>query len=125
MDNFPTVARPVVSVPQPDISLALIGRRGQHIDPRAWTADHPARIVAEHPRMVRTYLASINVPEDTYRIQRVLGASESYLVNDPCETFLLCDAIVITGGTLKANDLEVWRVIQNKGDVAIGLYQRQ
>ncbi|KAH6639097.1 hypothetical protein C7974DRAFT_330124 [Boeremia exigua] len=125
MDNFPTVARPVVSAPQPDISLALIGRRGQHIDPRAWTADRPARIVAEHPRMVRTYLASIDVPEDTYRIQRVLGASESYLVNDPCETFLLCDAIVISGGTLKANDLEVWRVILSKGDVAIGLYQRQ
>jgi phosphoribosylaminoimidazole-succinocarboxamide synthase len=124
MDNFPTVAQPVVSVPQPDISLALISRRGQQIDPRAWTANNPVRIAAEHPRMVRTYLASIGVPRDTYKIQRVLGASESYLVNDPCETYLLCDAIVITGGTLKANDLDVWRVIKSKGDVAIGLYQR-
>jgi hypothetical protein len=124
MDDFPTVAQLVTSLPATDISLALISRRGQKVDPQAWTADHPARIVAEHPRMVRTYLASLGVSPDTYKIQRVLGASESYLVNDPCKTYLLCDAIVITGSTLEANHLEVWRNIRSKGDVAIGLYQR-
>jgi hypothetical protein len=31
---------------------------------------------------------------------------------------------VITGSTLEANHLEVWRNIRSKGDVAIGLYQR-
>jgi hypothetical protein len=124
MDNFPTVARLVVSVPETDISLALISRRGQQIDPRTWTADKPPRIAAEHPRMVRTYLSSLGVPQDAYKIQRVLGASESYIVNDPCETYLLCDAIVITGSTLQANNLDVWQVIKSKGDIVIGLYQR-
>ncbi|KAH7345796.1 hypothetical protein BKA66DRAFT_434082 [Pyrenochaeta sp. MPI-SDFR-AT-0127] len=124
MDSYPTVAQLVVSAPATDVSLALISRRGQRIDPRAWTADNPARIAAEHPRLVRTYLASLNVPQATYSIQRVLGASESYLVNDPCETHLLCDAIVNTGNTLQANDLEAWQVIKPKGDIVIGLYQR-
>lgn len=113
-----------MSLPQPDISLALIARRGQQIDPHAWTPAKPARIAAEHPRLVRTYLASIGVAQDTYKIQRVLGASESYLVNDPCGGYLLCDAIVISGATLEANGLDVWRVIKSKGDVALGLYQR-
>ena len=126
MDNFPTVARLVTSVPDADISLALIGRRGQtqHIDPRAWTVDKPARIVAEHVRMVRTYLAGLGVPPDTYEIQRVLGSSESYIVNDPRQTYLLCDAIIATGGTLQANDLDVWQVVKGKGDIVVGLYQR-
>ncbi|KAG9252267.1 uncharacterized protein F5Z01DRAFT_682750 [Emericellopsis atlantica] len=124
MDNFATVARLVASTPDTDISLALICRRGQQIDPRAWTADRPARIVAEHVRMVRTYLERLGVPPDTYEIQRVLGSSESYLVNDPRETYLLCDAIISTGETIKANDLEVWQVVKSKGDLVVGLYQR-
>ncbi|KAL6150205.1 hypothetical protein ACJQWK_00298 [Exserohilum turcicum] len=117
-------ARPFHEHEMPDISLALIARRGQQIDPHAWTPAKPARIAAEHPRLVRTYLASIGVAQDTYKIQRVLGASESYLVNDPCGGYLLCDAIVISGATLEANGLDVWRVIKSKGDVALGLYQR-
>lgn len=124
MDNFPTVARLVASEPAADISLALICRRGEHIDPRAWTADKPARIVAEHVRMVRRYLASLGVPPQTYEVQRVLGSSESYLVNDPRETYLLCDAIVSTGSTLQANNLEVWQAVKSKGDIVVGLYQR-
>ncbi|OAQ60401.1 ATP phosphoribosyltransferase domain-containing protein [Purpureocillium lilacinum] len=124
MDNFPTVARLVASAPDTDISLALIGRRGQQIDPRVWTVDNRARIVAEHGRMVRTYLTSLGVPPDTYEIQRVLGSSESYLVNDPRETYLLCDAIISTGTTLQANGLEVWQVVKSKGDIVVGLYLR-
>ncbi|CAI7618672.1 unnamed protein product [Penicillium viridicatum] len=64
------------------------------------------------------------LPPDTYEIQRVLGSSESYLVNDPRETYLLCDAIIATGGTLQANDLDVWQVVKSKGDIVVGLYQR-
>ncbi|CAI7614370.1 unnamed protein product [Penicillium palitans] len=124
MDNFPTVAWLVSSAPDTDISLALIARRGQKIDPRTWTADKPARIVAEHVRMVRAYLAGLGVPPETYEIQRVLGSSESYLVNDPRETYLLCDAIIATGGTLQANDLDIWQVVKSKGDIVVGLYQR-
>ncbi|KAL7940309.1 hypothetical protein V8C42DRAFT_363194 [Trichoderma barbatum] len=124
MDNFPTAARLVASAPDTDISVALIGRRGQQIDPSAWTADNPARIVAEHVRMVQTYLASLGVPPAVYEIQRVLGSSESYLVNDPRETYLLCDAIISTGSTLKANDLAVWQVVKSKGDIVVGLYER-
>lgn len=124
IDNFPTVARLVASTPDTSVSLALIGRRGQQIDPRAWTADKPARIAAEHVRMVRTYLASLAVPPDTYKIQRVLGSSESYLVNDPREIYLLCDAIISTGSTLQANNLDIWQVIKSKGDLVVGLYQR-
>jgi hypothetical protein len=73
--------------------------------------------------MVRAYLASLGVPQNAYKIQRVLGASESYLVNNPYETYLLYDAIAITGNILHANNLEVWKVIKSKGDVLIGLYQ--
>lgn len=124
MDNFPTVTHLVASAPDTDIKLALIRRRGQQINPRAWTADNPARIAAEHVRMVRTYLASIGVPRDTYKIDHVLGSSESYLVNDPRETYLLCDAIVSTGSTLKENNLDVWQVVKSKGDIVVGLYQR-
>ncbi|KAI1827148.1 hypothetical protein F4861DRAFT_494201 [Xylaria intraflava] len=124
MDNFPTVARLVAAAPDTDISLALIGRRGQQIDSRAWTADNPARIVAEHVRMVRTYLTSLGVPPDTYEIQHVLGSSESYLVNDPRKTYLLCDAIISTGSTIQANDLDVWQVVKSKGDIVVGLYLR-
>lgn len=124
MDNFPTVARLVAYAPDTDISLALISRRGQQIDPRAWTADKPACIVAEHVRLVRTFLAGLGVPPDSYKIQRVLGSSESYLVNDPRQTYLLCDAIIATGGTLQANDLDVWQIVKSKGDIVVGLYQR-
>lgn len=124
MDNFPTVARLVASVPDPDISLALIARRSQQIDPSAWTADKPARIAAEHVRMVQAYLSSLDLEPDTYEIHRVLGSSESYLVNDPHETYLLCDAIVSTGTTLQANNLDVWRVVKDRGDIRVGLYQR-
>ncbi|KAJ5494870.1 hypothetical protein N7463_010957 [Penicillium fimorum] len=74
MDNFPTVARLVAFAPDTDISLALIGRCGQQID--------------------------------------------------PCETYLLCDAIIATGSTLQANDIDVWQVIKSKGDIVVGLCQR-
>ncbi|KAI9146801.1 ATP phosphoribosyltransferase domain-containing protein [Paramyrothecium foliicola] len=124
MDNFPTGARLVASVPDTDISLALISRRGQQIDPCQWTPNNPAHIVAEHVPMVRNHLTTLSIPPDTYKIQRVLGSSESYLVNDPHETYLLCDAIIHTGSTLQANNLEVWRVLKNKGDIVVGLYQR-
>jgi hypothetical protein len=59
MDDFPTVAKLVVSEPAPDISLALISRRGQQIHPLAWTAEKPVRIVVEHPRMVRKHLDNL------------------------------------------------------------------
>jgi hypothetical protein len=124
MDNFPTVARLVASEPATDVSLALISRRGQQIDPRAWSADKPARIAAEHVRMVRAHLSSLGVPREAYQIQRILGSSESYLVNDPHQTYTLCDAIVCTGNTLQANDLEVWQVVKAKGDIVLGLYER-
>ncbi|EGX93066.1 hypothetical protein CCM_04438 [Cordyceps militaris CM01] len=124
MDNFPTVARLVASTPDADISLALIRRRGQAIDPHGWSADRPARIVAEHGRMVRAHLAGLGVSPTTYEIQHVLGSSESYLVNDPRETYLLCDAVIATGGTIQENDLDVWQVVKNKGELLVGLYQR-
>ncbi|KAJ7751978.1 hypothetical protein B0H16DRAFT_1546970 [Mycena metata] len=124
MDNFPTVARLVAATPDPDIYLALISRRGARIDTRSWTSDAPARIAAEHVRMVRAHLTCLGVPPEAYEIQRVLGSSESYLVNDPREHYLLCDAVVSTGSTLKENDLDVWQVIKNKGDLIVGLYQR-
>ena len=123
MDNLPSVARLVTSAPDKEISLALISRRGEKIDPKKWTADKPVRIVAEHVRMVRTYLDGLGIPSDTYEIHRVLGSSESYLVNDPREMYLLCDAIVETGNTLKANDLDIWQVVKNKGDIVVGFYQ--
>ncbi|KDN68887.1 hypothetical protein CSUB01_11458 [Colletotrichum sublineola] len=95
MENFPTVARLIASVP---------ARHG-----------HFAR--ARRP-------AYLGVQPDTYKIQRVLGSSESYLVNDPRETYLLCNAIISTGSTIQGNDLDVWKVIKGKGEIAIGLYQQ-
>ncbi|PVH94005.1 hypothetical protein DM02DRAFT_694274 [Periconia macrospinosa] len=124
MDNFPTVARLAASVPDMDLELALIARDAGAIDPSTWNRDKPARIVAEHVCMVRTHLEQMGIASEKYEIQPVLGSSESYLVNDPRETYILCDAIVSTGSTLQANNLQVWRLIKPRGHVVVGLYQR-
>jgi ATP phosphoribosyltransferase len=109
MDNFPTASRLIVSVLQTDISLAPIRRRGgEQIDARMWTADKPPRIAVEDPRMVQTFLLRLDVPQDMYKIEGVLGASELYLLYGPYETYLLYDAIIITSCTLQANNREVW-----------------
>jgi|JI6StandDraft_1071083.scaffolds.fasta_scaffold33437_4 hypothetical protein len=36
--------------------------------------------------------------------------------------FCLCDAVVETGLTLTANDLEEWKTIKQDGDISVGLF---
>ena len=55
-----------------------------------------------------------------YHLDRVVGASEGYLVNST--KYTLCDAIVETGKSIEANNLQVWEYIIPKGQIMIGLF---
>ena len=43
-------------------------------------------------------------------------------MNDTKTNYILCDAIVETGSTISENNLEIWRVVKNYGEIKIGLY---
>jgi hypothetical protein len=83
---------PMLSMTDSGVKLCLIKKKGAIVPP------HP-RIAAEHYSMVTE-------------------SSESYIVN--LDGYDLCDAVVETGSTLMANDLEIHQVLYD--GLEIGLY---
>lgn len=62
-------------------------------------------IASEYPVSVTKYLTEkLGIAEDCFTIFKVSGCSESYL---KMNKFDYCDAIVVTGKTLKDNNLEI------------------
>ena len=122
VENNPQVYKKVLEVPDETISLALIKRKGDIIDPKQWTKDNKALIATEHVSHVHNYLLEQDLDEHAFSLDRVIGSSEGYMVNNTKDEYLLCDAIVETGKTLDENGLEVWKTVLEKGQVMIGLY---
>lgn len=125
IDNFPPTSTLLYAIPDPDIKLALISRIGAKIDVQQWSKEKPARIIVEHPIMVKDYLNKLGISEEVYSLQHVSGSSESYLANDNKGGQLLCDAVVSSGRTLVENGLETWHIIKDKGDLTVGLYKSE
>ena len=50
------------------------------------------------------------------------GSSGSATETSSKSAYLLCDAIVETGKTLEENNLEIWKVVLDHGEITIGLY---
>ena len=59
---------------------------------------------------------------NSFTLDRIIGSSEGYMVNTAKDNYILCDAIVESGKTLDENNLEVWQVALDRGEVKIGLY---
>lgn len=53
LENSITSAVPVVSVVYPEISVGLIQRDHDMVDPSLWTPESPTRIATEHPNYTR------------------------------------------------------------------------
>jgi phosphoribosylformimino-5-aminoimidazole carboxamide ribonucleotide (ProFAR) isomerase/phosphoribosyl-ATP pyrophosphohydrolase/broad-specificity NMP kinase len=123
MDNHPKVCNLIIDMPDNTLSLALIKRKGDVIDQTKWT-EKKVSIACEHVKTVYEYFMKNNIPEDCFTLDRIVGSSESYMVNNTKANYLLCDAVVETGKTLDENNLEVWKTVLNKGDVKIGLYMK-
>ncbi len=120
--NSPKVYKNILEVPDESIILALIKRKEDDIDPSTWSKSNKALIATEHVTSVSNYLISCELDEHTFSLDRVIGSSEGYMVNSTKDKYLLCDAIVESGKTLEANDLEIWKTIIQRGDIKIGLY---
>ncbi|CAH6420029.1 Phosphoribosyl-ATP pyrophosphohydrolase [uncultured virus] len=119
MDNFPKVSKLITSIPDPDLRLALIHRSGEQIE-----LNTPRKILvaAEHPVHVENYLYDRFKVTDKFSLDRVIGSSETFLVNSTSKKYDLCDALVESGRTLKENGLEIWGIILDCGQVTIGYY---
>ena len=125
IDNQPKVFKAVTEHVVGNIELALIKRKADTIDVSAWTPLCKAIIATEHMVDVNRYLTvDLGIPSSAFSLTHVLGSSESFLVNETKRPYTLCDAIVESGATLDANELEVWRVVRGREDIKIGLYTR-
>ena len=121
--NQPDIFDPVCEIVDPDIELALIKRKSDLIDPDEWTEKSKCYIACEHVVHVHKYLTGeLGIPDKVFSTVHMLGSSESFLVNKSKTHYVLADAIVESGSTLKANELEVWKTIVPKGGLKIGLY---
>lgn len=123
MLNFPSVSLPPVAEKVVDnLSLCLVARKGDWIAKHSslWTRTNKCLIAAEHVMSVSDYLQHRGIDMSSVTLDRVLGSSEGFLVNESNRHYSLCDAIVETGETLAANDLEVAFVVLEK--VKLGLY---
>ncbi len=122
--NNPLVYTVRTEIPAPGLRLALLKRKGTLIDIAEWSPAKKAVIATEYPNDVHNFLVGVKkVSEDSFTLTHVAGASESFIVNDTKTNYVMCDSIVDTGATVDANDLEIWEVIRNYGDVRMGLYE--
>ena len=121
--NQPNIFHPLCELVDPDIELSLIKKKSDIIKPENWSSKSKCYIACEHMVHVYKYLTEeLGVSDDVFSTVHMLGSSESFLVNESKTHYMLADAIVETGTTLKANDLEVWKTIVPKGGLKIGLY---
>ncbi len=116
-DNQPPVMHAVVSEPVDALRLCLIKRKDAVV---TFGGGRKIMIAAEHPVQVSDYLRDRGIDDGQFKIQPVLGSSESFLVNNV--DYDLCDAVVETGKTLDENDLEVYETVIDHGRVTIGIY---
>lgn len=122
IENYPTIYRRIHATIDPSISLALICRKGAHIEPKNWSQYNKPLIATEHIYHVTRFFEQNNIDATKYHLDRIIGSSEGFLVNT--DKYLLADAVVETGRTLKENDLEVWKILIPKGYIHIALYER-
>jgi phosphoribosyl-AMP cyclohydrolase/phosphoribosyl-ATP pyrophosphohydrolase/uncharacterized protein related to proFAR isomerase len=121
--NQPEIFEPICEIIDPDIELALIKRNSDFIDPNNWTEKSKCYIATEHVVNVYKYLTGeLGIDDKVFSTVHMLGSSESFLVNNSKTHYILSDAIVESGSTLKANNLEIWKTIIPKGEIKIGLY---
>ena len=118
--NYPTIYTTLHQTVDPNISLALIARKNQLIQPEKWSNDNKPLIAAEHVWHVTRFFEQNSIKANTYHLDRVTGSSEGFLVNS--DKYLLADAVVETGTTLEENNLQIWKVIIPKGQLHIALY---
>ena len=110
IDNHPTVLKCLVSNVCPDLRISLLQRPNAIFNTKI-------RIAAEHPKHVYDYFCQKLRP-DQFTIDKVMGASESFLVN--LDMYDLCDAIVSTGSTIRDNGLTEYDVICHQ--IIIGVF---
>lgn len=121
--NQPDIFKSICEVVDPDIELSLIKRKSDTINTDEWTKQNKCYIACEHVVHVFKYMTeTLGISEDVFSSVHMLGSSESFLVNKSKTHYMLADAIVETGSTLIANNLEVWKTIIPKGGLKIGLY---
>ena len=118
--NYPKIYSIIHEVIDPTISLALITRQNQLIEPMQWTSENKILIATEHACQVTKFFEENSIDRRTYHLDRINGSSESFLVNS--KKYLLADAIVETGRTIQENNLQIWKTILPKGKIHIGLY---
>jgi phosphoribosylformimino-5-aminoimidazole carboxamide ribonucleotide (ProFAR) isomerase/phosphoribosyl-ATP pyrophosphohydrolase len=121
--NQPDIFDPICEVIDNEIELALIKRKSDNIDASMWSEHSKCYIACEHVVNVYKYLTKdLGINESVFSTVHMLGSSESFLVNKSKTHYNLADAIVESGSTLEANNLEIWKTIIPKGEVKIGLY---
>ncbi len=123
IENQPDIFDPICEVIDKDIELALIKRKSDNIDSSNWSEQSKCYIACEHVVHVNNYLTKeLNISDSVFSTIHMLGSSESFLINKSKTNYTLADAIVETGSTLEANNLEIWKTIIPKGKVKMGLY---
>jgi len=121
--NQPAIFNPVCEIIDPDIELSLIKRKSDVIEHENWSSKTKCYIACEHMVHVYKYLTEeLCISDKVFSTVHMLGSSESFLINESKTHYMLADAIVESGSTLKANGLEIWKTIVPKGGLKIGLY---
>lgn len=115
IENQPTICKQLAFVIDPSIKLCLIRRVGEIPDYR-----QPIKVACEHPRSCAKYFKEFGIPDFT--LDYLTGQSESFMLADT--SYHLCDAIVESGSTLAANNLEIHDTIHDNGTIQIGLYAK-
>ena len=122
IENNPMVYKKLFEVADSTLKLVLIKKSCSNIDPNNWSPSNKAVIATESVNFIHSYLVEQGINEDHFTLNHVSGTSESFLVNDTKTNYILCDAIVETGNTIKENNLDIWKVVKDYGEITIGLY---
>lgn len=125
MRNHLDVAqRPLAEWRDETLRLCLIRRADdEHVlDLHEWSPTNKCLIASEHPKLVAEHLASLGASADTFTLDALSGGAEGYLLNEGTRHYTMCDAIVQSGETLRANGLGVASVIT--ADIKLGVYLR-
>ena len=98
--------------------VCLLKRKNEIISSKV--INGPLKVIVEHYTYIQSYLNKNY--QGKYELSYVIGSSESFIVNDIDNKYHLCDAIVETGNTLTANNMEIHAIVKPKGELTIGLY---
>jgi len=115
LKNQQRVYRIIKEVADNSLRLCLIKRKEQEIN-----FNNKIHVASEFIRDTTDFFANKKINSNLISIHSISGQAESFLVNNT--GYQLCDSIVESGKTIADNNLEIFDIMLDYGEIYIGLY---